>query len=462
MTGFGKLWRTTAFRLSLAYLFIFMVFAAFTLGYVGWNVRKLLDEQLRSTIEAEIDGLADQYRIGSIRRLIFTVERRAREPGASLYLVTTFAGERLAGNVTALPPGTLETQGDKEVDYARGDDGEARPHRALVRVYILPGGFRLMVGRDLEERNAFRQVIRTAIFWSLLLVLTLGAIAAWFVTRRVLKRVDAMSATARSIMAGDLDERLPVGGTGDEFDRLAANLNLMLDRIGELMTGLKEVSDNIAHDLKTPLTRLRNRAEEALRAERSPDEYRAALEATIEESDTLIRLFNALLMIARLEAGQSAEAFARVDVAELVEGVSELYEPLAEEAGGRLKVDLEPGLAVTGSRELVGQAVANLVDNAIKYGMGEDADPLRRSVLISARRHGGRIEIIVADHGPGIPQDARAKAFERFARLEGARTAPGFGLGLNLVAAVARLHKGDVRLEDGAPGLRAVLSLPAA
>jgi signal transduction histidine kinase len=450
--------KTTAFRLSLAYLITFLAFAGVTLVYVAWNARQLLDDQIRSTIAAEVNGLAEQYRAGNIRRLIFVIERRSREPGAFLYLLTTPQGERLAGNVTSIPPQFLERPGDREIQYNRGDDGSPHIHRALVRVDILPGGFRVLVGRDVEELDRLRAVIRRAILWSLGLVVILGLFGGIFIARRVLGRVEAMSETTRRIMAGDLRERLPVGAAGDEFDRLAGNLNTMLDRIGELMAGLREVSDNIAHDLKTPLTRLRNKAEEALR-DGDPGGNRAALEGTIEEADNLIRVFNALLMIARLEAGQSAQPFAPVDLGEVAREVAELYEPLVEEEGGTLVLDLASGQCTTGSRELIGQALSNLLDNALKYGRADAAAPL--DLRLAVRPAEGRIELSVADRGPGIPADQRERVLERFARLEGARTRPGFGLGLSLVAAVARLHGGAVRLSDNEPGLKVALVLPA-
>jgi len=460
MTAIGKLVRTTAFKLSMAYLVVFIVFAFGTLAYVAWSARRVLDDQFVSTIEAEISGLSEQYRAGGLRRLVNIVDRRSRTPGASLYLVTTNAGERIAGNIGALPPGVLDEPGQFETAYGSTDDTEATPHRAIVRVFLLSGGFRLMVGRDVEERGRLREVIRTAFGSSLLLISVLGCAGGFFIARRVLKRVDDMTETTRTIMAGDLSERIRLAGTGDELDRLAENLNAMLDRIGELMAGMREVSDNIAHDLKTPLTRLRNTADEALRTAKSPEELKGALEANIEESDNLIRIFNALLMIARLEAGNARETLADFDAAEAVRDIAELYEASAEEAGVPLEVSIEGNLPVHGSRELLGQAVANLLDNALKYGAPAGPGDVARPVIVTAERAGEQVLVTVADRGPGIPSADRGRVVERFVRLETARSRPGFGLGLSLATAVARLHGGNLRLDDNQPGLRAVIEVP--
>ena len=450
--------RTTAFRLSLAYLAVFAIAAFLILGYVAWNATRILDSQIVDTIEAEINGLAEQYRVAGIRRLVNVIDRRGRQPGASLYLVTNFAGERITGNIGSIPPSTLNEAGQREIDYGRGEE-DTQEHRAIVRVFVLPGGFRLLVGRDVEERSKIRGVIGQAFGVSLLLVGVLGCLGGWFVTKRVLKRVEGMTGTTERIMAGDLTGRLQVAGTGDELDRLAENLNAMLDRIGELMTGMTEVSNNIAHDLKTPLTRLRMRADEALRSEAGPVGMRAALEGIIEESDNLIRIFNALLMIARLEAGHQSEGMADFDVADVARDVAELYEPLAEEAGAAIRVDVQADLPVHGSRELVGQAVANLIDNAIKYGTdGSTGSPV---VTVRAERTEDAVRIAVGDRGPGIPADDRDRVLGRFVRLEQSRTRPGFGLGLSLAAAVARLHGGSLVLNDNEPGLQAELVLPA-
>ena len=465
MTALGKLLRTTAFRLTLVYVIIVAVFAAFLLGYFAWNTRRLITEQITQTVDAEITGLSEQYRQGGIRRLVIAVDARSRRPGSSLYLVTTFSGEALAGNVTALAPGILDNPGWTETVYHRIDETETAEHpdhHALVQVFQLPGGFRLLVGRDLDERERLYHIVLSAGRWSVALVIVLGLAGGLFVTRRVLRRVDAMTETTRTIMAGDLGGRLPVAGTGDELDRLAENLNAMLERIEALMYGLKEVSDNIAHDLKTPLTRLRNRTEEALRTAKTETEYRAALEATIEESEGLIGTFNALLMIARVESGQARDDMSEFDAAEIAHDVGELYEPLAEQKGIALKVEADTPAKVRGNRELISQALANLVDNAIKY-----TEPRERSVngaapeiVVRALSEGDRILLTVVDRGPGIPEADRARVVERFVRLEQSRSQPGSGLGLSLASAVARLHGGDLTLADNQPGLKSVIALP--
>jgi signal transduction histidine kinase len=460
MTALGKLLRTTAFKLTLVYLTVFALFAVFLLAYFAWNTRRLITEQITQTVDAEITGLAEQYRQGGIRRLVYVVDARSRRPGSSLYLVTTRAGEGLAGNVGSLATGILEKSGWTETAYRRLDDPDGVEHHALVRVFQLPAGFRLLVGRDLEERERLYDIVLAAGRWSLAIVIVLGVAGGFFVTRRVLKRVDAMTETTRKIMDGDLAGRLPIAGTGDELDRLATNLNAMLERIEALMHGLKEVSDNIAHDLKTPLTRLRNRCEEALRLAEDESQYRAALESTIEESEALIRTFNALLMIARAESGQARDGMTAIDAAEIARGVGELYEPLADDKGIHLKVEAPAAAPVHGNRELISQALANLVDNAIKYGAGiNGADA---EIVVTASGDGDRILLAVADSGGGIPAADRGRAVERFVRLEQSRSQPGSGLGLSLASAVARLHGGELKLEDNHPGLRTVISLPRA
>ena len=462
LSALGKLSNTTAFKLTLVYLTVFALFAAFLLGYFAWNTRRLITEQITRTVDAEITGLSEQYSQGGIRRLVFVIDARARRPGSSLYLVTTFSGDGLAGNVGLLGEGVLEHTGWTETVYRRLDDAEGTEHHALVRVFELPSGFRLLVGRDLEERERLYDIILSAGQWSIALVIVLGLAGGFFVARRVLHRIDAMTETSRIIMAGDLSGRLPTAGSEDELDRLAVNLNVMLERIEALMRGFKEVSDNIAHDLKTPLTRLRNRAEEALRSGKNEADYRAALDSTIEESDELIRTFNALLMIARAESGQASTPMIEFDAADIVRGVGELYDPLADEKGLALKIEAGTPLPVRGNRELVTQALANLVDNAIKYARPHkaEANGMPADVVIAASGEGDRIRLSVSDRGPGVSAGDRGRVVQRFVRLEQSRSEPGSGLGLSLASAVAHLHGGELRLEDNGPGLKATLDLP--
>ena len=457
----GKLFRTTAFKLSAAYLVIFGLGARFVLGGVGWNVKGIMDEQIAQTIEAEITGLSEQYAQGGMRQLVDVVERRAAAPGSSIYLITTFAGERIAGNISVLPTGVLDRPGVVETDYERGT--ETRPqHRALARIFVLPAGFRLVVGHDLEDREALRGVLGHALLLTILWLLAIGTLGGLFVARRVLKRVDAMSASARTIMGGDMRERLPLSGSRDELDRLAENLNAMLDRVSDLLRGLQEVSENIAHDLRTPLTRLRNSAEQVLRTGKDTADYRMAVDKIIDEADGLIRIFNALLMIARAEAGAAPAEMLPFNLADVAHDMAEFYEPLAEEKSARIVVHADPDLMLMGSRELISQALANLVDNALKYGIVEaHADHEVQTISIDAHRNGDAIELRVADSGPGIPVDQRTHVLDRFVRLEQSRTQPGSGLGLSLAAAVAHLHKGTILIGDNNPGLRITLTFAA-
>ncbi len=486
MTALVKLFRTTVFKLSLVYLLIFALGASAVIGWVAWSVRRIVDQQIAIAIKAEINGLSEQYAQGGVRRLVFIVDRRTRRPNASLYLVTNFQGLAITGNVAALPPNVLDKSGITETLYQR--HGEATMHRtAMARIFILPGGFRLLVGRDLGDRESLYKVMGRALLTSLLWLIVIGTLCGLFVARRVLHRVDAMNDSAKTIMLGNLEGRLPVNGSNDELDRLADNLNAMIARIDELVVGMREVSDNIAHDLKTPLTRLRNHAERAIASATTTEEYRQALEKVIGESDGLIKIFNALLMIARLESGAEREGFGRFDLSELAQDFAELYEPVAEDAGQDLFLYVEPNLAVYGSRELAGQAVANLIENAIKYGaytrepalmaptiVGESGDDsvanqttlgageTRPEIRLNVSRKGAHVELSVADNGPGIPDEDMERALGRFVRLEGSRSKPGSGLGLSLAAAVAKLHNGEMRLENNQPGLRVVLRFPLA
>jgi signal transduction histidine kinase len=453
--------RTTAFKLSAIYLAVFTVFAAFLIGYFARNTSAILHAQMQSALDAELEGMAAQYNRGGIVRLARFIEVRSRQPGASIYLVTDSAGRKIAGNVESVPDGVLRQAGEAAqiVPYRRIDEDEpAVSHAALVQVVGLPDNFHVLVGRDVSESEELVAIVRRSLILTVALMVVLGLVSWIFVSRRVLKRIESIADTSQRIVAGDLSGRLEVTGSGDEFDRLAESLNIMLGRIERLMLGLKQVSDNIAHDLKTPLTRMRSRVEAAL-AQGGESEGRAALQATIDEADQLIRTFNALLMIARVEAGSSDTEFCTFDAADVARDVFDLYEPLAEHARVALRLEAGRPATLRGNRELVGQALANLVDNAIKYADEGEGEP---RVVISVDKDDEAVGLAVADNGPGIAEAHRSRVVERFVRLEESRSKPGAGLGLSLVSAVAQLHGGNLLLCDNKPGLLAILRLPAA
>ncbi|AEW18228.1 hypothetical protein P053_02310 [Brucella abortus 01-4165] len=460
MSRFSALMRTTAARLSALYLLLFAVGAVALVFYMTNLSASILAGQTQQALGEEVSSIGKSYARGGILQLVRTIDYRSRQPGAYLYLVADPTGRILAGNVESVEPGVLNTDGiiERAFTYRRyGEQAPQMEHRAIAVVIALPNGMRLLVGRDLGEPERFRDLIRNSLVLALG-IMGVGALLIWlFVGRRALKRIDDVSRASQRIMDGDLTGRLPVNGSGDEFDRLSGNLNVMLVRILELNEGLKQVSDNIAHDLKTPLTRLRNRAEEALGGEKVEPEYRAALEDIIGESDQLIRTFNAILMISRLEAGYSSENLDDMPVAPIMRDVAEMYEPVAEDAGVTLTLGALDDVALHINRELVGQTVSNLVDNAIKYAGGEGRTA---TVTLLMEKDAQWVRIVVADNGPGIPADKRDHATERFVRLEESRTQPGSGLGLSLAKAVMKLHGGALRLEDNGPGLRAVLEFP--
>jgi signal transduction histidine kinase len=462
VTALAKLFRATAFRLALAILAVSAVGAGVVLAIIAWQVISVVDEEIARTIDAEAKGLADTYNHDGLVGLYSSIETRKRQPGAALYLLTDPAGESLAGNVEQIPLEVLERRGFIVVNYRTNGPGD-RVRQALVRIYKLPPGFLLLVGHDLGDRARIEGVMVRALAISLIFFAALAAVGALFVARNVLKRIDDINTSAHGIMKGDMTGQLPVSGSGDELDRLAESLNAMLKRIGLLMQGLREVSDNIAHDLRTPLTRLRNHAEAALAFGDDAAAYRTALEKTIEESDSLIKIFNALLLIARAEAGAGVDGQSSFELGEAARAVAELYEPIAEEQGVALTVSVDGPLHIRGNRELIGQTIANLVDNALKYGAQTDGveAAVKPEIVVAARRSGNNVELIVADRGPGVSLRDRERVLGRFVRLEGSRSRPGSGLGLSLAAAVARMHGGRVELEDNRPGLRVRVILPA-
>ncbi|WP_028033363.1 HAMP domain-containing sensor histidine kinase [Chelativorans sp. J32] len=463
MATLSAIMKTTAARLSALYLVLFTACAVVLVIYVSSLSTRMLVGQTQEAIAEEVAGLARAYQRAGLTGLVRLVEIRARQPGANLYLIADPSGFILSGNVESIQPGVLDAAGWTESPFLyrrfgeQGATSRESGHAAVAQVIRLPNQMILLVGRDLSEPEQFGRVMRRALAVALGMM-GLGAFLIWyFVGRRALRRIDSVTEASRQIMGGDLSRRLPVTGAGDEFDRLSENLNAMLDRIAGLNEGLKQVSANIAHDLKTPLTRLRNRAEAALNNTAGPTAAKEALEQTIAESDQLIRTFNAILMISRLEAGYSAESTAKIDLALIVSDVVELYEPLAEEQGVTLKAEAAENVQIDGNRELIGQALSNVIDNAIKYSAGFGQKPV---VSVSLRKEGDAARLTVRDNGPGIPEEDRERATERFVRLEASRSQPGSGLGLSLAKAVMTFHGGKLELSGEGGGLAVAMIFP--
>ena len=446
---FGRMLRTTAFRLSALFLLVFSLSAAGLVLYLTDYAARALRAQIVERIETDAATLLATYQTDGLVALVEAVMERSRAPGANLYLVATTAGEVFAGNIQLRDPSPLAVAGAwRDLEYER-DDGSIVTRDGFARVHALDGDIRLLIGRDLEEQTRLRAIMLSAGSAAAGALVVLGLFAAAILSWRVLRRIDTLTAKTRTIMAGDLAGRLPTRGSDDELDRLAEAVNTMLERIAALMRGLEQVSNDIAHDLRTPLARLAARTEAALRRDDDPEAMRAALEATLDDTRDLIRTFEALLLIAKSEAGAGHESLAPVDLSIIAREIAELYEPSAEDAGLALFVDAPDGALVLGHRELIARCVANLIDNALKYGAGGDPPEIR----VAVTRDAGRVTLAVIDHGPGIPLAERDRVLSRFVRLDGSRSKPGFGLGLARVAAVARLHGARLVLDDAKPGL---------
>lgn len=449
-----KLLRSSTLRLSILHMAAFGLSVLVLLWFIYTSTAGFMERQTDETINAEIQGLAEQYSQLGLTGLIRVIKSRVAKDkaGSSVYLLTDWKFNPLAGNLPEWPK--FRDTGSGWFDATLEDTENFEPRRVRMRYFLLPGNFHLLVGRDVSLRLKMERLIMDALIWGLGLTVVLGGVGGLLTSRWMLKRIDVINKTSREIMAGDLTRRIPSRGAGDEFDRLAGNLNAMLDQITKLMDGVKQVSNNIAHDLRGPLNRIRAGLELSLAKSRTPEEYRAVLEATVSEIDNLLMTFNALLTIAQAESGARRQDFTDIDLTSLAADVAELYDPLAEEKGLTLTVSLAPGVTVPGNRHLLSQALANLLDNAVKY------TPAGGTIALSLTAPATGPELTVADTGPGVPAEHRELVLERFARLESSRNTPGSGLGLSLVAAVAGLHRAALRLADNAPGLRVTLAFP--
>jgi len=450
-----RLVKTHAFRLASLYFAVFAASVLAILVFVYWMSADFVERQTQATLDAEIAGLAEQFNQNGLSGLVQIVAARsAGDRGDGMfYLVTNADGHPLAGNITGWPEGKPVAPGPIGFNVTVTVKGRVERHPAQGALLVISPGYRLLVARDISDAAMFRERVKVTLLWSGLVALVAGLIGGAVLSRNLLRRVEEINRTAERVMGGNLSDRVPLKGTSDEFDQLAGNLNNMLDQIERLMAGMREVSDNIAHDLRTPLSRLRARLELSLLGAPDPAAQGDAVRAAIDEADRLLATFNALLNIAEAESGARRGAAEPLDLAQTARDAAELYEPVAEEKGCALRLDVEPGIMIRGDRHLLSQAVANLLDNALKYGSGE--------VTLSAHRHDGRAALEVSDSGPGIPEAERETVFDRFVRLEPSRSTPGNGLGLSLVRAVARLHNGTVALGDNRPGLTVRLEFAA-
>ncbi len=444
-----RVFRTISFRLTALYLLLFTA-SAVTFGvFVFWTTSAALERQLTIQVQREITHLTDVYENGGLPRLIDAAEVRGRGLGALDYLVQAPDGTRLAGELpdVANRCGWLQL----DVNEERYDNG---PKRVRAFAKELPGAVVIAVGDDLRHVDDAEEAVLSAFAWAIAATLLLGAGGGLWLSQLFLRRVDAISRTAEAIIGGDLTKRIPVRRTGDDIDRLAATLNRMLDQISALMESVREASNNIAHDLRTPLSRLGQRLQEARAHLGSVAEYEQELEAANEEVEALLETFASMLRIAEVEAGAQRAAFRTMDLSAIAETVAEAFMPSAEVERHSLLTEIAPRTTVFGDKDLLTQMLVNLVENALRH------TPPHTCVKLQVSSRDARPVLVVEDSGPGIPEAEREQVLRRFYRLDRSRTTPGTGLGLSLVRAVVALHGAELSLGDAHPGLRVTVTFP--
>jgi signal transduction histidine kinase len=441
-----KILRTSSFRLTLLYAGLFGCSALILLGVIYWATGVYMSTSLDGAIDSDIAELEASLHAGGIGALAAQVEERVRQTpnGPMYYLLEDPEGKVIAGNVPPAHAG----EGRLDLKVPRSNSPSVAVHAHGI---TLPDAEYLVVGVDALPRREMHKLVVRVFEWSSAITLVLAFAGGALMSGGLLRRIETISRAARDIMAGDFSRRIPVRGTGDEFDHLVANLNAMLERNELAMESVRQVSNDIAHDLRTPLTRLRQRLELAQRRARSLEEWRRAADQCICDMDAILDIFGALLRIAQIESGIPTRRFAEVDLTELLSTVIEVYRPMAEEREQRFAADIVPGLAVRGDRELLAQMVANVVENAIKHS------PAGAFVRLTTAQSPSAIAVTVIDSGPGIPIADRQRVFQRFYRLERSCSTPGSGLGLSLVEAIAALHQVSIELADNRPGLRVAL-----
>jgi signal transduction histidine kinase len=452
----AKTLRSWTFNLALIWIGVFGLLVLALIGYLYWATSSFVLGRSDRAIATEQAALHKAYDRGGRDGLIAAIGERTVEDrlDGGVYLLADPSFAPVAGNLKAWPATLQGREGWSNFDARLANPDAADGAQVRARFETIEDGYHLLVGRSTAELDEFTQNIETAIILVLVLIFVIAGVASVSATRRTVGRIESINATSRAIMQTGLGKRIPLRGTRDEWDQLAENLNLMLDRIEALMGEVKQVTDNVAHDLRTPLTRMRGRLEKARGAPRESGSDQSLIDDVMAELDGVLRMFSSITRISQIETGDRRDAFRTVNLAEVANEVVELFDAAAEENGSRLGRAGDQHVFVTGDRDLLFDAVANLVDNALKHG--------RRAgqVFVEvAQREEGSV-IAVADDGPGIPADERPHVFKRFYRLERSRHTPGNGLGLSVVAAVARLHGARIEMRDNAPGLRFELWFP--
>ncbi|HYZ26691.1 MAG TPA: HAMP domain-containing sensor histidine kinase [Geminicoccaceae bacterium] len=452
----SRLLRAAPFRLALVYAGLFSLSVLALGAILYFATTQLVENQLRTTVTAELHALQNELDREGPTALARAVSSRVADPAAQAfaYLLQDPAGRRLAGDLEPIAPDEAWRQLVPEPEESEDDEDEGERDWFLGKGVVLPDGQFLLVAHDAEQLQELEELLLRSFGWILAVAVPLALGGGVFMSLVTLRRIEAVNRVSDEIRRGDLSRRVPHAGTGDEFDRLAANINAMLDAIEHLTEGLRQVSTDIAHDLRTPLSRLRQALETARSKAQSPADLAAAVDDAILQADAILETFSALLRIAQIEAGTRRAGFAGVDLSDLFRSLVEVYEPVAEDASHRLEAQIEDRLSFRGDRELLTQMVANLIENAIRH------TPSGSLIEVRLQPTGGKVRAVIADHGPGIPKGARDKVFRRFFRLEQSRTSPGSGLGLSLVSAIASLHGVQIELGDNSPGLRVTLHFP--
>ncbi len=451
--------RTSAFRLALWFGVIFTLGVSVLLVAIYLLTKTVLNNEIDAVITAEVEGLTDEYRRGGLSGLADELTWRSDSWGrtGAVYLLVDSSLAKEGGNLANWPfngvPAERWTQFSIE---ARGPNDDPVRHPVRASVMLLPDGHRLLVGMDVSQQDRFIATFRKATLWGIGLTALIGVLTGSWLSRRLTRRVQGAAETCDAIVGGDLSRRLPVTGSRDEFDMLAQAVNYMVDRLAEKTQVLRATFDSAAHDLRAPLYRLRGRLEDAVRNPTADEAVREGVEASLQELEHVQRTLTTLLQIAQAESAISVANSAAVNLAELASDMADLYEPAARERQLQLTVQTDAECDVRGNRQLLAQVVANLVENSLKYV------PAGGRIEVKAERVGPSSRLTVADNGPGIPESERTHVLQPFVRLPAAASTSGTGLGLSLVAAIARLHHAQLALEDNHPGLRVVLEFSSA